>query len=324
MSESSSRMTFSQTVEGLQIPGIISVEAFRSALNYKPRDDDVFIVTYPKCGTTWTQNILILIFNKGQPLKSQIEFHTASPYLDMTGAIAAEEMPRPNAIKFHLPYHLTPKSDKTKYIYVARNPKDCCVSYFHHMKNFPFYGFTGTFNDYFELFISGNIDYGDYFDHVLGWYAHRNDSNVLFLTYEEMKEDTAGAILKIASFIDDSLYAETLRNDPEILNNIIKFSSFSYMKDTVNKQVEQMMSMSKEEITNSFMNSQLKRVITTFVHPNLEKMCREKDENSCFVRKGIVGDWKNYFSESQSRRMDEKFAERMKGTDLESLWKNYM
>ncbi|XP_035222148.1 sulfotransferase 1E1-like, partial [Stegodyphus dumicola] len=153
---------------------------------------------------------------------------------------------------------------------------------------------------------------------------YRNDSNVLFLTYEEMKEDITGAILKIASFIDDSSYAETLRNDPEILNNIIKFSSFNYMKNTVNKQVEQFMSMSKEEIMNSSMTSHLKKVLISFVHPSLEKISREKEENSYFVRKGIIGDWKNYFSEDQSRRMDEKFAERMKGTDLESLWKNYM
>ncbi|XP_035222151.1 sulfotransferase 1C2A-like [Stegodyphus dumicola] len=233
-------------------------------------------------------------------------------------------MPRPNAIKFHLPYHLTPKSDKAKYIYVARNPKDCCVSYFHHMKNIPGHGFSGTFDDFFELFISGNIDYGDYFDHVLGWYAHRKDSNVLFLTYEQMKEDTSGAILKMASFIDDSLYAEPLRNDPEILNNILKFSSFDYMKNKVNKSMEELTSMTKEEIMNSSLPSQLKKLFTSFDRPKPEKIQRKKDENSGFVRKGIIGDWKNYFSEEQNRRMDEKFAEKTKRTDLDNLWKNYM
>ncbi|KFM75284.1 Sulfotransferase 1C4, partial [Stegodyphus mimosarum] len=317
-------MSFSQIVDGFQIPGVFSAEAFRSALNYKPRNDDVFIITYPKCGTTWAQHILILIFSKGKPLKSNMEFHSASPFLDMAGASAAEEMPRPNAIKFHLPYHLTPKSDKAKYIYVARNPKDCCVSYFHHMKNIPSHGFNGTFDDFFELFISGNIDYGDYFDHVLGWYAHRKDPNVLFLTYEQMKEDTSGAILKMASFIDESLYAEPLRKDPEILNNIFKFSSFDYMKNKVNKSMEELTSMSKEEIMNSSLPSQLKKLFTSFDHSKPENPQMKKDDNSGFVRKGIIGDWKNYFSEEQSRRMDEKFAEKTKGTDLGNLWKDYM
>ena len=82
-------------------------------------------------------------------------------------------MPRPGVIKVHLPYHLTPRSDKAKYIYVTRNPKDCCVSYFHHMKSIPGHGFNGTFDEFFEFFINGNIDYGDYFDNLLGWYEHR-------------------------------------------------------------------------------------------------------------------------------------------------------
>ena len=35
-------------------------------------------------------------------------------------------------IKTHFPYELTPRSSKAKYIYVARNPKDCVVSFYHH------------------------------------------------------------------------------------------------------------------------------------------------------------------------------------------------
>ena len=34
------------------------------------------------------------------------------------------------------------------------------------------------------------------------------------------------------------------------------------------------------------------------------------------IRKGIVGDWKNYFSEEQSARMDAEYSKRMAGTGL--------
>lgn len=85
----------------------------------------------------------------------------------------AEAMPRPGAFKTHLPFRLVPWSDKAKYIYVTRNPKDTCVSAFHHMKNLPVNGFEGNFDEFFEHFLSGDIDLGDYFDHVLGWYEHR-------------------------------------------------------------------------------------------------------------------------------------------------------
>lgn len=80
--------------------------------------------------------------------------------------------------------------------------QDCCVSYYHHTKSIPGYRFVdGLFDDYFELFIDGLIDFGDYFDMTLSWYEHRNDPNVLFLTYEELKKDTDANVLKVAEFI---------------------------------------------------------------------------------------------------------------------------
>jgi hypothetical protein len=39
-----------------------------------------------------------------------------------------------------------------------------------------------------------------------------------------------------------------------------------------------------------------------------------------FVRKGIVGDWQNYFSRSQLARLLARAEERTEGTELLSLW----
>ena len=36
-----------------------------------------------------------------------------------------------------------------------------------------------------------------------------------------------------------------------------------------------------------------------------------------FIRKGIVGDWKKYFTEDQSKRFDEEYAKRMRETGLD-------
>ncbi|GIY02107.1 sulfotransferase 1C2 [Caerostris extrusa] len=157
------KMPWYQDIDGFRIPGMFSVEAYKSGLAYKPRPDDLFIVTYPKCGTTWVQNIVACIFRDGKSFESAMEFLTDTPFLELTGAATAEKMKRPGAIKVHLPFHLTPWSPQAKYIFVARNPKDCCVSFYHHTVGTPCYHFVnGEFDDYFELFIDGKVDFGDY------------------------------------------------------------------------------------------------------------------------------------------------------------------
>lgn len=62
---------------------------------------------------------------------------------------------------------------------------------------------NGQFDDFFELFMEGKVDFGDYFDTLLSWYEHRDDPNVLFITYEQLKADTKEYILKIAEFMGE-------------------------------------------------------------------------------------------------------------------------
>src|SRR5688500_4017728 len=93
-----------------------------------------------------------------------------TPYLEMQGKQAAENLVRPAAIKVHLPYHLAPRNPNAKYIVVVRNIKDTCVSFFHHTRGIPLYSFEGgSFDVYFQLFAEGQVDYGSYLDWILSW-----------------------------------------------------------------------------------------------------------------------------------------------------------
>ncbi|KAF8764225.1 Sulfotransferase 2B1 like protein [Argiope bruennichi] len=193
-------------VEGLRFAEGFDPDTIRSALDYQPRPYDVFVVTYPKCGTTWMMQIALLILHEGQLPESTEEYFACTPYLEMLGAEVVEKMPRPSPIRSHLPFDMIPFAKHAKYIYVARNPKDCCISLYHHTKMFPAYGFSnGSFDDFFKVFIRGETDYNDYFDHLLSWYEHKDDDNVSF---DFMKQDTF-ALWKDALQISPQALSET-------------------------------------------------------------------------------------------------------------------
>ncbi|CAL1268770.1 unnamed protein product [Larinioides sclopetarius] len=306
-------------IDGFRIPVAFSEEAYRSALAYQPRPDDLFIVTYPKCGTTWVQNLVACIFREGKPFSSGLELFMQAPFLELTGAEGAEKMKRPGSIKVHLPFERTPYSPEAKYIFVARNPKDCCVSYYHHTQNGIGYLFAdGTFDDFFENFLKGEVGFGDYFETTLSWWKHRNDPNVLFVTYEELKKDTINTTLKIAGFIG-SEYKRKLEKDPELLQNVIRHSSFGFMNEYLDKHLNEMLTLPKEQIRNNpDIPSGLKAVLLWIPDDILK---RNKKPTS-LIRKGIIGDWRNYFSPTQSTRMDQKLKEKFAGTGLLDLWKD--
>ncbi|UYV81150.1 hypothetical protein LAZ67_20000172 [Cordylochernes scorpioides] len=297
-----------QTIDGLTIGASYLPDAVRSALAYKPQEDDLFVVTFPKSGTTWAQCIVYLILNKGKPYENLHELMAKFPYIELFGADAMEKLPRPEAIKTHLDFKRTPYSPSAKYIHVVRNPKDTCVSFYHHTLNIIPYEFDGTFDDFFEIFINGQNDYGDYFEHTLSWYEHRNDPNVLFLTYEELKSDTRNSILKMAKFLGDE-YEKMLIENPDIMENVLKYSSIEEMRKIV--RMDQLTQHPPLEL----LPSGLRHMMKYMQEKNITSL-----SNFEFVRKGVVGDWKNHFNKEQVKKLDDKTREKLAGTDLLKYW----
>lgn len=301
--------------EGLYISKIFTDQNLRSTLSYEPRDGDVFIVSYPKCGTTWMQHIVYNIFRDGTPPGSLLEMMTMAPFMELVGAEGARAMPRPGAIKTHLPFNKQPYSPKAKYIYITRNPYDCCVSFYYHTKNFPLYMFEeGTFDQFFDMFVEGKVDYGDYFDHILSWYEHRNDDNVFFVTYEQLKKDTPAVVLKIADFLGKEQYGDKLRQQPEVLQKVLGAITIESMKK-INAEMKNM---------GESLSSMPQESMPEFMKSFRDTMAAHQDKpvKGEFVRKGIVGDWRNHFSSDQVTRMKERIAAKTAWSDVMGLWKD--
>ncbi|KAH6926193.1 hypothetical protein HPB50_015805 [Hyalomma asiaticum] len=300
-------------INGLIVSPAFPADIVREALSYRPRPDDLFIVSYPKCGTTWMQHIVYNILNDRPPEGGFLELSKAMPYLEMQGAESATAMARPGAIKTHMPFHLQPYSKEAKYIYITRNPYDCCVSFYYHTKSIPEYCFEdGTFDDFFDMFLEGRVDAGDYFEHVLSWYARRFDDNVLFVTYENLKKDTAAWIIRIADFIGEK-YGRELRENASALARIMNETSIRSMQGRVN---EGMRNMHEDMISVSEDKPRWIKLIAELVGKDMA----QKPKTGDFIRKGEVGDWRNHFTPEQVVRMKKRIATKTAGSDLMSLW----
>ena len=273
-------------VNGFPVPGYIKqvdVEKHAASISLDP--SDVWIVTFPKAGTTWTQQIVKLIRNGGEGDDKKI--NESIPWLEANSFFKKDitSLTKPRAFKSHFPYELIPcgQPDTTpcKYVYVARNPKDVAVSFFFHYSRIHIIpGASIEWNLFFRNFICGNLVFGDYFDHVLSWWAHKDDENVLFLKFEDMKKDLPTAVSRIARFIKCDV-------TDEVIEKVAAKTNFDVMKndDTANY---------------SWLPSEL-----------------VKPDSKTFMRKGKVGDWRNYFTPEQSAEMDKICRERLNGSGLE-------
>lgn len=221
--------SFYQTINDFRFPASFKRENIDFALNYKPTDRDIFVVTFPKCGTTWAKQIISLILNDGIPHENEIDLLMKS-YIEMRGSDCINNTFEKNIIKTHLSFELMPYSESAKYLLVFRNPKDACLSFYHYLKKLFENRYQFEFNEFFDKWITGDIPYGDYFQHTLTFWSHRFDQNFDFMVYEHMKNDSKEAVLKIGKFLGEKYENKLKENNELLLNKVLEYSTVEYMK----------------------------------------------------------------------------------------------
>ncbi|MCI4391297.1 hypothetical protein PGIGA_G00132390 [Pangasianodon gigas] len=275
--------------KGLLLPKIVHTEdSLKYFESFDVQDDDVFAVTYPKSGTTWMQEILPLLLNGGDLTPAlTIPNWDRVPWLEESRAAGVmDKLSAPRAFVSHMHYHLMPPSffsSKAKVIYVSRNPKDVVVSSFHFHQMASFLHDPGTFEEFADKFLAGNVMFGKWTDHVKSWRNTDLGDRILYITYEEMIQDLHGVLERILFFLGKQMSKVALKR-------VSEHCEFKTMKQ--NKMSNYSL------VPQTVMDS----------------------KKSSFLRKGIAGDWKNYFSPELESKFNATIYEELKGTDIMFPW----
>lgn len=144
-------------------------------------------------------------------------------------------------------------------------------------------GLMSTVQSSMEEFIDyccrGIEAYGPFWDHLLGYWkaSLERPEKVLFLKYEDLKEDTAGNLKMIAEFMGVPFSEEEERDG--MVEEIVKLCSLSSLKELeVNKTG---------------------KPVISYV------------PNKAYFRKGEVGDWVNHLAPSAVEKLESIMEEKL-------------
>src|SRR6267142_309339 len=162
-------------------------------------DDDVFVVSYPRSGNTWTRFLIGNLINPDVPLTfSNVESRIPEIYFNPDHKMRA--LPRPRVLKSHESF----QPHYPRVIYLVRDPRDVAVSYYHHAMKWGNVPDDYPMEDFIPRFMRPDFDvkWGSWEDNVLSWLRMRDgNANFLLLRYEDMKKNTVAELERVAAFL---------------------------------------------------------------------------------------------------------------------------
>jgi aryl sulfotransferase len=186
------------------------------------RIGDVVIATYPRSGTTWTQQIVCRLLFQGM---GDLDISRLSPWMELPAPNPTRlrwiaDPRRRRFLKSHLPLDALPFNPRVKYITVMRDARDVAMSHYA-MFYLPLRERNaGASPDpidprgYWARWLDRDPVL-PYLHHIASWWSYRHLPNVKIIHYEALRADMEAGMRDIAAFldieIDATCWPETVR-----------------------------------------------------------------------------------------------------------------
>lgn len=241
--------------------------------------DDVFVVSYPRSGNTWTRFLIGNLIYQDDPVTfANIESRIPEIYFNADWRL--RQLKRPRILKSHESF----QPHYPAVIYIVRDPRDVAVSYYHHNVKAGNVADNYAIEDFIPRFMAAEFDpkLGSWFDNVLSWLRLRQGSErFLLLRYEEMKQNPAAELQRIAQFLERHHFSRV---------------------DTSSDKLARAVELSSPQRMRELEKTQAKDWVLT------RKMRQDKP----FVRTATAGGWKATLSERSVALLEATWGELMK------------
>jgi hypothetical protein len=191
--------------------------------------DDIFLVSFPKSGNTWTRFLLAnLMFPEQAATFANI--HHLIPDPEATTKRDFDRIPRPRIIKSHECFD--PRYPRV--IYIVRDPRDVALSQYHYHRKLQKIADNSPVESFITRFLAGETcPHGSWGQNVATWLVARQDeSRFLLMRYEDMIADTPRELARIVQFL--GVEADSAR-----LSQVVERSSAGRMRQLEQAQTDQ-------------------------------------------------------------------------------------
>ncbi|MFP3937824.1 MAG: sulfotransferase domain-containing protein [Phycisphaerae bacterium] len=199
------------------IKGCETRQSRRQGRRYRPAGRDVYLVCYPRSGSTWLRGMVAeaMFGTSGRTLE---ELDGYCPDIHANTPASQVQPAAVHMVKSHWPRSPRHQADRyQRIVYLLRDPRDVVLSHFRYLTGLGRYG--GNFDEFLTDWLCGRVYPCSWAEHVISWLGPAgagSEFSMLTLRYEDLSADPVGQLARLLSFVGVECSDERLKEVVEL------------------------------------------------------------------------------------------------------------